>query len=161
MCFSQPSHPHRHGPGPYLRVSQVVSLNTASGYLTFRIEDQCHSPARKCLTRWYSPDSAKASGTPAGRLLLSTDRQPLGMGVLWPQLLWTVCGVSVGVSSTLGASVSPILLQTTAEPTVREELPNATETTSNTDTGELKPNSRLPVQLQLCCGRASYKHKLP
>ncbi|XP_012683540.1 sushi domain-containing protein 3 [Clupea harengus] len=65
------------------------------------------------------------------------------MGVLWPQLLWTVCGVSVGVSSTLGASVSPILLQTTAEPTVREELPNATETTSNTDT-ELSCVSLLP-----------------
>ncbi|KAL2093061.1 hypothetical protein ACEWY4_010373 [Coilia grayii] len=67
---------------------------------------------------------------------------PLGMRMLWPLLL---CGVSVGVSSTFGASVSPILQQTTAEPTIEEEQLNVTDTASTTDTGAgLSCGSLLP-----------------
>ncbi|XP_041966922.1 uncharacterized protein si:ch211-242e8.1 [Alosa sapidissima] len=66
------------------------------------------------------------------------------MGLQWPLLLWIVCGASVEISSDSGASVSPILLQTTAEPTVEEEQPYATETTTSSTDIDVSCVSLLP-----------------
>ncbi|XP_062404021.1 uncharacterized protein si:ch211-242e8.1 [Sardina pilchardus] len=65
-------------------------------------------------------------------------------GVRWPLLMWAVCGVCVDISAASGASVSPMLLQTTAEPTIEEQQPFDTHTTASTTDTELSCVSLLP-----------------
>ncbi|XP_063053947.1 sushi domain-containing protein 3 [Engraulis encrasicolus] len=88
---------------------------------------------------------------PLGMRMRMRMRLPLAMGLLWSLQLGTVWGASLGgaagnASSTFGASVSPILQQTTAEPVVEEEEQvNTTEVASTTETGaELSCGSLLP-----------------